>query len=188
MNLYKLHNEPNTLIKSDTQAAKVLLNEIFPKRTKLMYETGEIENEEAENVMVMMTRNKEVEDYLLYGDNNEELAIFYAKYVIGGRWHRAEYMFASWAGYAYEYALAIKDRFLAGEKQLANNWAYAFKYAKNVVKGKWPEGEPIIYGDTGTAVEYAIMINERAPKSIEDDIMDSWGNGKANYVTHFGLE
>jgi hypothetical protein len=41
-----------------------------------------------------------------------------------------------------------------GEMEIASNGHYAFLYAQNIIKGKWPEGEKAIMSDPELAHSY----------------------------------
>jgi hypothetical protein len=44
------------------------------------------------------------------------------------------------------------------EDIIANDSHYAYLYAKDIIKGRWPAGEPAIAEDSGYACWYAIYI------------------------------
>jgi hypothetical protein len=57
---------------------------------------------------------------------------------------------------AYRYARdVIKGRFLEGEPLIATDLNYSYRYARNILKGRWVEGEPIIATDPVWAYYYA---------------------------------
>jgi hypothetical protein len=65
------------------------------------------------------------------------------------------------ANLAYEYAQSvIKGRWPEAEPVIAKepHWAWAYNYAKNVIQGRWPEAEPVIAKDPYYAVKYALEI------------------------------
>jgi hypothetical protein len=75
---------------------------------------------------------------------------------------------------AYRYASDVaKGRFPEGEAAIASNPSAAFNYAKYFVKGRWPEGEAAIAGEARESYHYAKdIINGRWPEgeaAIVDD-------------------
>ncbi len=75
---------------------------------------------------------------------------------------------------AYKYARdVIKGRWLEGEAVIASDPRYAFAYAITVIKGRFPEGEEAIAGNPRYAYHYAInVIKGRWPegeKAIASD-------------------
>jgi len=197
MNLYELHSNPTALIKADKIPAKLLMTEVFPARTKLMHETGEIDNNDTKEMMGMMTRNKDVENYLLNdAEHVEDLLLFYARNVIGGRWKEAEKhgLHFTYAGDIYDYAKqVIKGRWPEKEDIISKNWEYAYYYATNIIRDRWDgkyakQAEDAISKDTRSAVAYAIYIDERWDEETETNILNAWGNDKAEYITHFDIK
>ena len=60
--------------------------------------------------------------------------------------------------FAYEYARDVIDgRFLEGEPAIVNS-DYAYDYANDVIGGRWPEGEPAIAKDAYNAYYYAVQV------------------------------
>ena len=60
--------------------------------------------------------------------------------------------------YAYRYAkYVIKGRFPEGEKAIASNTTYAYHYAKDVINGRFPEGEKAIAKSAFYSYYYAII-------------------------------
>lgn len=57
--------------------------------------------------------------------------------------------------YAYEYAKELGHRFLEGEKAISEDPMFAYKYAKFIIKGRWPEGEESISTDSSFSYAYA---------------------------------
>lgn len=45
---------------------------------------------------------------------------------------------------ALEYARDIKERFLEAEHIIMTSSFYSFLYARDIIKGRWPEAEPYI--------------------------------------------
>ena len=59
--------------------------------------------------------------------------------------------------YAYQYAFdVIRGRFPEGEAAIAKDPDWAYKYARGVIGGRWPEGEAAIAKDPYWAVKYEI--------------------------------
>jgi hypothetical protein len=68
---------------------------------------------------------------------------------------------------AYHYARdVIQGRWKQGEKIIAADAHFAYKYAKDVIKGRWIEAEPTIAKDAGQACWYGLnVINGRWPEA-----------------------
>src|SRR5574343_449557 len=82
--------------------------------------------------------------------------------------------------YAYYYARdIIKGRFQEGEAAIAGNAYYAYLYARDIIKGRWPEGEKAIASSANFACAYAIdIIKGRFPeceKAIASDAYYAYG-------------
>ena len=71
--------------------------------------------------------------------------------------------------YAYRYARdVIKGRWAEVEEVIKTNPEYAYYYAKDVIKGRWAEGESIIKTDPEYTYLYAIdVIKGRLPEELE---------------------
>ena len=54
----------------------------------------------------------------------------------------------------------IGGRFPEGEPAIATDTEYAYRYARYIIDGRWPEGEPAIATDAIHAYRYAIY-NQR---------------------------
>ena len=93
-------------------------------------------------------------------NGNGELMIYYAKDVIGGRWPEAEPFIAKSADWSLEYARFLKDRFPAGEEAIlkSNNPFYKIGYAKDIIGGRWPEAELFIAKDASASYRYATEV------------------------------
>ena len=72
-------------------------------------------------------------------------------------------------GYAYDYAMdVIKGRWPEGEEAISKEPAYAYYYIKDFIKGRWPEGEEAISKDSQWAYFYARdIIEDRWPEGEE---------------------
>ena len=73
------------------------------------------------------------------------------------------------ADVVYQYAKdAIKGRWPEAEKIIAKDAFHAYLYAENVIKGRWPEGEAVIAKDAQYAYHYAKdVIRGRFPEGEE---------------------
>jgi hypothetical protein len=78
--------------------------------------------------------------------------------------------------FAYDYAKdVIKGRFPEGEQAIAKSSKYAYMYAKDVIKGRWPEGEAAIAKHAWWSYGYAIhVIKERFPAGEEAISYSGW--------------
>ena len=72
-------------------------------------------------------------------------------------------------GLAYLYARdVIRGRWPEGEAAIATSPEYAYYYAKGVLKGRWPEGEATIAKSPHVAHAYAAdVLNGRFPEGEE---------------------
>ncbi len=152
MNLYKLHDNPKPLHGYEER------NNIVPELIKKQIKSGKSANaQQLKNIA-----------------SNPELAYWYAKYIIKGRFPEGEKAIASNPDYAYLYAKnIIKGRFPEGEKAIASSPYYALWYAKNVLKGRFPEGEPAIASDPWYAYLYAKYVIKGRFPADEKDILGS---------------
>ena len=68
---------------------------------------------------------------------------------------------------AYNYARnIIKGRFPEGEAAIAKHPVYAYEYARDIIKGRWPEGEAVIAEEPNWAFYYARhVIRGRFPEA-----------------------
>jgi hypothetical protein len=71
--------------------------------------------------------------------------------------------------WAYSYAAdVIKGRFPEGEATIARDPYWAYNYARDVIKGRWPEGEATIARDPYWSYGYAkYVIKGRFPEGEE---------------------
>jgi hypothetical protein len=86
-------------------------------------------------------------------------------------------------GFCLEYAIASKQRFIAGEKFISKNAHTAFIYAREVIKGPWLEGEEAIAKDAYYSLKYSTEIikkrfirGEKILKSLRGDEMFKYQN------------
>jgi len=87
----------------------------------------------------------------------------------------------------YDYAKdIIKGRWPEAEPTIMTSPAYAYHYAYGVIKGSWPEAEPIIMASPGYAYYYSkYIIKDRWPEA-EPAIMKNSYCWKL-YKDHFKL-
>ena len=78
---------------------------------------------------------------------------------------KLEHVWTSNAEYAYEYALnVIKKRWPPGEAAIAGDPEYAARYARDIIKNPWPPGEAAIASTAESAYWYTIdLIGKRWP-------------------------
>src|SRR5574337_960408 len=109
---------------------------------------------------------KENEDEVLSSKKSWSM-LWWAVYVIGGRWPEAEPHIMKDPQYAYAYANdIIHDRWPEAEPHIMKNPYNAYLYAKDVIKNKWPEAEPYIMKDPQYAYAYANgIIHDRWPEA-----------------------
>ena len=80
---------------------------------------------------------------------NAECAYFYASYVLDRRFELGEPVIATNAEYSYMYAADLMpNRFELGEPVIATNAHYSYRYACDVLKGRFDLGEPTITTNT----------------------------------------
>lgn len=91
----------------------------------------------------------------------------YATGVINGRWPEAEPFIAESPYYSYYYCFDLDYALIADrpekapellEKAIVRDPKYAVKYARDVIRGRWPFGEPYIAKDPKAAVGYARQV------------------------------
>ena len=76
---------------------------------------------------------------------------------------------------AYQYARdIIQGRWPEGERVIASDPNFAYRYARDVIKGRWPEGEKVIASDPYWAYNYAEnIIGGRWPEAEKVIASDS---------------
>jgi len=86
-----------------------------------------------------------------------------------------EHIIAESAEYSYKYATEIiKGRFIAGERAICQTSDWAFFYASDVIKGKWKDGEGAILKSPKKVYEYALeVLDERWPEG-EKALIDAY--------------
>jgi len=75
---------------------------------------------------------------------------------------------------SYFYARNILDgRFPEGEPAIMTDFHYLFHYAYNVIQGRWPEAEPIVLKDFRNAFEYAQHIIKGRWPELENILLNN---------------
>jgi len=75
------------------------------------------------------------------------------------RWEPGEKIISTSAEHSFKYADDVLcGRFEVGEPAISKDDEYALRYAKEIIKGRWEMGEPAIASDPETAAEYASEI------------------------------
>jgi hypothetical protein len=91
--------------------------------------------------------------------------------------------------WAYEYARdKLKRRWPAAEPYIMRDPYWAQEYADRVIKGRWPEAEPVIMQDPMSAYFYACLTIGGRWLEAEPVILQSqseWANG---YKEHFNIQ
>lgn len=78
----------------------------------------------------------------------------------------------SYAEYAYRYAADVfKGRWPQGEKYIQRDPKIAGLYAMSIIKGRWPEAESVIIQDSVSAAKYAGRVLKRRWPQAEPSIM-----------------
>ena len=72
---------------------------------------------------------------------------------------------------AYCHAKMTQQRFEAGEYAIMNSPSWAYLYAKDIIKDRWPEAEPVIMTDPKYAYYYTIKIIKGRWEAAEPVIM-----------------
>ena len=112
----------------------------------------------------------------------------YARYIIKGRWLRAEPIIMKNSGWAYEYARDIlKKRWEEAEEYVIKSPRYAYLYARDVMKNRWREAEPYIIKNPELAYWYVKDIIKKRWREAEEYIKKDdywWGR----YCDRFGIE
>ena len=69
---------------------------------------------------------------------------------------------ATYSHYAYHYARdVIKGRWPEAEVTIAKSPKHAYLYARDVIKGRWPEAEAVIAADPSYAKSYNEFLEEK---------------------------
>jgi len=72
------------------------------------------------------------------------------------------------AGLAYQYAMSTHRRFRKAEQLIAKKSEWAFRYAQDIIKRRWPPGEKAIAKTSWPAFLYARdVIHGRWPEGEE---------------------
>ncbi|MEI7488795.1 MAG: hypothetical protein WCJ72_15585 [Chryseobacterium sp.] len=104
--------------------------------------------------------------------SNKDMVMKYITDIIRGKWPEGEHKIAKVPSMAFEYAVLTNDRFLLGEPYIANKSLWAFRYATEILKREWPEGEDGISQGIENSYYYAKFIGKRFHKG-EPTIMKS---------------
>jgi len=130
---------------------------------------------------------KDGKPYALYSLKTGDCMDVYDRPIEVDRKHFAPFedKIAKDAKLAYRYARdAVKGRWPEAEAAIAKDAKWAYFYAKDVVKGRWPEGEAAIAKDAEWAYFYAIyVVKGRWPEgeaAIAEDA--EWAHMYASYV------
>lgn len=88
------------------------------------------------------------------------IAVDHANRVIGGEWPEAEKNILKDIHLALEYATRNNKKWPEFEKEVfsSKDAGAAYKYARDVLKKRWPAAEPIIIKNPWTAADYAIKV------------------------------
>lgn len=78
---------------------------------------------------------------------------------------------------SYEYAKAIGTRFPVGEEAILKDGAMAFRYTRDVIKGRWEEAESVIstcreWGGGWVPLLYTELVNYRKRNKIRIPVME----------------
>ena len=92
-------------------------------------------------------------------DNNYFL-LNYLKVLVCKRWEIAEPTFAKRPDTAFSYAEYLKAPFPLGEPKIAKVSTWAFRYATEILKRRWPEGEEGIAKGIENSYFYAKFLNK----------------------------
>jgi lambda repressor-like predicted transcriptional regulator len=123
MNLYKLHDNPESLKHHDEA------HESVPSLFWEKYKKDPAELKKREDPIA----------------KDPKYAYMYAKDVLHGPFHKGENAIAKNSVCAYLYAKhVLKGSFPKGEDTIAKDDYYAYYYAKNVLKGPFSKGEKTI--------------------------------------------
>jgi len=130
--------------------------------------------------MIIATKNPDnlaipgFTDFVLYDNGTEEITVIGIKEIFcfcmesRVRIPKMEGILAQSARYSYLYAL-IFGRFGIGEVAILKSPKYSYRYAVNVIKGRWIEGEDTIYRDPECGLAYHRWVKDRYPSiSLED--------------------
>ena len=94
---------------------------------------------------------------------SSDLAYWYAKDIIKGRWLEGESVILKSPDLAFLYARdVIKDRWLEAESIIRTDPYWAYWYARNMIKDRWIDAEPFIKTDFYTWGQYQNFIKGEA--------------------------
>jgi hypothetical protein len=89
-------------------------------------------------------------------------AYMYAHFTIKRPWPEAEHLISKEPRAAFRYAYHVLDcqRFLRGEPAIASDASHALQYARNILRGPWPEAEPTLLADPQTKGPYIKFLKD----------------------------
>lgn len=88
-------------------------------------------------------------------------AFEYCRNIIRQAFTVAEPSFANSDIYSIKYALFLKRPFPAGENTISQSILQSLEYARTILKGRFPQGEPIIATNTEASFYYSTIIEAR---------------------------
>lgn len=149
MNLFRLHNEPTSLLHHDmliTQVKQLDINDFWKDMNRYnMIGSGEnvIANSARLSylyaVRVLKGRFPEGEEEIA---KDSGFAIRYAEEVVKGAWPEGEDAISQDLHNSSKYARLIDGRFEKGEPTIAKNALKSWIYATKILKDRFPLGEP----------------------------------------------
>jgi len=159
VNLYKLHNDPQSL---DHNSDRFYVPGIlFQEMTDLSQDQLSDHDVEAEHL----------EKYIV---TDPWASYVYAKNYLREPWPPGEPAIASVSRYAKDYARFVLDGpFPAGEKVIATNANHSYEYAYRALRARFPAGEEVILTDADNAFYYAKNVLERPWPEAEELLMNS---------------
>ena len=150
MNLYKLHNDPDSLY---GDRIKILAKEYWENAPYL--DSGETYRDFDDNLRHAYVFAKQLINAGFQGDSHLEDLI------------------STSAELSTKYAInALHGRFELGEDAIATDAIASNHYVRNIIKGRWKKGEDALASRKQTAYEYAKFINEPFPKGEEMSLKD----------------
>jgi hypothetical protein len=159
MNLYKLHDKPESIHGHDKMDTHVI-DAFWDK-----YKDNPAELKKREKAIAKHTEYAHHYANILKGPfpaGEDAIAkdafssLYYAGSILKGRFPKGEKEIAKYPGYAYRYAeYVLKGPFKLGEDAISKNPEYAFKYAYYILKKKWSKGEDAINKDPYFKERYA---------------------------------
>lgn len=90
-----------------------------------------------------------------YISHHPEFAYRYAHYKVWGE--------TSHLSQRYTFSRRSKFRFTIAESHIMKSPWWAYRYARDIIQGRWKEAEPFIATDAEVSFKYAVLINEAFP-------------------------